>query len=195
MSQNHILLLTDPFDNTAYRGSVPDVSAIWQGRRGERLSTPIRVTWLSGRVFKDFIWTGAAAPLVSQRVVTLLAQSGVSGWGTFDVTVQDAEGRLTSGYWGLAITGRCSWIDFDKRKNAALYTPNRSGGETPHFRGLKYDKESWDGSDLLMDSGKTGWMLATETVRKLFTQNGVSNCRFDSLDSVEVMAQRSEILA
>ena len=144
---NRVYRLGDALSNTAFRGEVNDVNQIWRARRGDPPSGAIAVRHMSGKILRDLIWTGAVAPLVSERVTSLLAGASLSGWSTFPVKLFDAGGQEINGYVGLAITGRCNWIGFDRREEASIFRPNRSGGQTRYFRGLKYDEQSWDGSD------------------------------------------------
>jgi hypothetical protein len=191
----HVYRLSDPLSNAAFRGSVDDVSTIWRAQRGEPLRKPITVSHMSGTVLKDFVWTGAVAPLVNRRVVSLLNDSGVSGWTTFPVTLVDDVQRKLEEYVGLAFTGRCNWIDFDRREESLIYKPNRSGGQTRYFKGLKFDKQSWDGADFFMDAdAKTGWVLVTERVRRVFKERKVQNCAIEALEEIELIAQRSDII-
>jgi hypothetical protein len=190
-----VFRLGDSFSNTAFRATVEDVSEIWAAQRGNCVASPIVVRYASGKALEDFVWTDAATPLVSARVITALAESAISGWSTFPVKLFDSGKREISGYTGLAVTGRCGWIGFDRREESLIYRPNRSGGETRYFKGLKFDEQSWDGTDLFMDAeARTGWVLATERVRKTFRAREVTNVEFTLIDDVELIAQRSDII-
>ena len=187
--------LEDAFLNTAFRGSAEDFDGMSDAKRGRSPVGPLLVRYNSGRILKDFVWTGAIAPLVSERVVSLLTKEAVSGWSTFPVKLFDRNGREVLGYVGLAVTGRCRWIGFDRREESLIYRPNRSGGQTRYFKGLKFDEQSWDGSDLFMDAeARTGWVLTTERVYKSFTAGKITNVEFTPLDDVELIAQRSDII-
>lgn len=190
-----VFRLSDPLINTAFRGAVDDVSSFWRAQRGEPVSKPLTISRMSGKVLKDFVWTEAVTPTVNQRVISMLTDAKISGWTTFPVNLFEDAQREVDGYVGLAFTGRCNWISFDRREEALIHRPNRSGGQTRYFRGLKFDRESWDGSDFFMDAdAKTGWVLVTEQVKRIFEAGKVKNCELEPLDKIEMIAQRSDII-
>jgi hypothetical protein len=60
------------------------------------------------------------------------------------------------------------------------------GGRFPVLRGFYFAEESWDGSDLFMETRPTGWIFATRRVVDLFRVNKFRNVQFERLDEMEI---------
>jgi hypothetical protein len=148
-------------------------------------SHPITVEWAMGSAKPgDVIWTTmAVVVIVSDAVVQLLRSHGFTGWSLYDVSVRDKQGQLIPGYSGLAITGRCGKIDYTRTVVVPRVYP---AGIFPIGKGLLFDPESWDGSDLFMPAGNVGNKLMVERVKKAFEQAKIRNVSFTPLDQYEV---------
>jgi len=127
--------------------------------------------------------------------VALLQDHAISGWNTYPVELYDAAGRLIQGYAGLGVTGRYAGrLSFDKRESAVVYLMAPSGKPFPHFKGLQFDSALWDGSDLFMDTCGSGYVLTTERVAKLFKKHKVTNCKFERIEDMQLLAQEHKII-
>jgi hypothetical protein len=148
-------------------------------------SHPITVEWAMGNAKPgDVIWTTmAVVVIVSDTVVQLLHSHGFTGWSLYDVSVRDKQGQLIPGYSGLAITGRCGKIDYTRTVVVPRVYP---AGIFPIGKGLLFDPESWDGSDLFMPAGKVGHKLMVERVKQAFERAKIKNVAFTPLDQYEV---------
>jgi hypothetical protein len=148
-------------------------------------SHPITVEWaMGGAKPGDVIWTTYATPvIVSDSVVQLLRSHGFTGWSLYDVSVRDKEGQLISGYSGLAIAGRCGKIDYTR----TVVVPRiRPAGIFPIGKGLLFDPESWDGSDLFTPAEKVGFIFMVDEVKKTLERAKIRNVSFTPLDQFEV---------
>jgi hypothetical protein len=148
-------------------------------------SHPITVRWaMGGATPGDVIWTtmGIVA-IVSDSVVQLLRSHGFTGWSLYDVSVRDKQDQLIPGYSGLAITGRCGKIDYTRTVVVPRVYP---AGIFPIGKGLLFDPESWDGSDLFMPADRFGYKFMVEGVKKAFERAKIRNVSFTPLDQFEV---------
>jgi hypothetical protein len=125
----------------------------------------------------------AVVVIVSDAVVQLLRSHGFTGWSLYEVSVRDKQGQLIPGYSGLAITGRCGKIDYTR----TVVVPRiRPAGIFPIGKGLLFDPESWDGSDLFMPAGNVGHKLMVDRVKKAFERAKIRNVSFTPVDQYEV---------
>jgi hypothetical protein len=148
-------------------------------------ANPITVGWaMGGAKPGELIWTTYATPvIVADSVVQLLRSHGFTGWSTYDVTVRGKQGQLVPGYSGLAITGRCGKIDYSR----TIVVPRiRPAGIFPTGKGLYFDPESWDGSDLFMPAENAGYKFMVEEVKEAFERAKIKNAEFTPLEQLEV---------
>ena len=129
--------------------------------RGE-LTPPKDLTarWAMGRALPgDIVGTTLAVPMViSERVVKLLTDNGFTGWSAPPCLVIDKFQNVHN-YHLLSVHGRCGPIDPSKSVEFQKTYPGRVSSA---WRGLFFDPQSWDGSDLFMESGKTNFTFMTE---------------------------------
>jgi hypothetical protein len=122
---------------------------------------------------KDFGWSGTAM-VISQRAKDAFDVSNVTGWTTYDVAVQTKDGETIPGYYGLAITGRCGPIRWERSKVVSVEMP---GGMIPHFEGVVFDVSTWDGADIFVATGPGWFVLATAKVSEVVRRLRLSNIR------------------
>lgn len=145
---------------------------------------PIQFDVAQGSETCDMLWTQLVTPVcISERVVRLLQQNEVSGWSTFPVEVLDNNGRLLADYHGLSVTGAVCFADYSRSTVITKPPPAPRGRSYDVYRGLYFDAEEWDGSDMF-------WVgrvrVVVEKVKKVFEQNKVSNVCFTLLTEREI---------
>ncbi|MFN8149665.1 MAG: hypothetical protein U0R24_00875 [Solirubrobacterales bacterium] len=133
--------------------------------RGEvQPSEPIEFVRDEGSDARDWVGTTyATLQLVSPKFLRLLDEHGFTGWTTFPVELALDISQALEGYRGLAITGRCGRIEEEMSERITLPPPVPQGHSRPGLRGLCFEPDSWDGSDLFMPED-SAWVLATEQV-------------------------------
>ena len=127
-------------------------------------------------------------------MIRYLSDSNIKGWSTYPVRVLDHSDRAVLGYAGLAVTGRCAWVGFDRREEAPAWTPNAGDGMTPDFVGLQFPQESWDGTDIFVGEGskfRWPWIVVNQRIYDLLKKNKVTNYELRPLGRVELLAQES----
>lgn len=141
---------------------------------------PVQARWaLGSKKPSDIIWTTfAVSLLVSERVITILRNSGFTGWSTYPVELFGQDGALIPGYYGFSIYGRCGSIDESKAVQIPRIFP---GGVFPVWLGLYFDPDTWDGSDLFMPGDNWGSIFVTEEVMWTLKKAKIKPLKFTSL--------------
>ena len=187
-------------------GSKQAFQGIMEGARDLRLKymraetrpgQAVEVCWSQGTAEPGkIVWAGVTTPLiVHAAVLKVFEQISATGWTAFPVTMRNKGSEEISDFFGLAIDGRCGALDLEKSDIILREYP---GGWCPFFRGRYYDPESWDGSDIFMESpdsrGKsTAVMLCTLKVKKALSKAKVSNMRYTRLTDLELNTSIFEI--
>lgn len=103
---------------------------------------------------------------VSERVYNLLKESGLTGWSSYEMTI---EGRSEK-YYGFQVKGRCG--ELDTPKEAGFYT------------GYKFDYDTWDGSDFFSPKD-TLLIFCSENVKQFFETNKITNVELMNINAVK----------
>lgn len=126
----------------------------------------------------DVVATTSAHPIiVHSRVVELLRANGFTGWFSYPVRLFARGGAEFTGYAGLAVTGRSGAVDRARSRTIMKRFPR---GEFPVRKGLFFDPESWDGSDLFIPGEVTGVFVLDE-VKLALERGGVRGFDFEAL--------------
>ena len=120
--------------------------------------TPLPLIHQAGTIEKDFIQASLMSiKLVTNRFVIALRDGAITGWMTYPVSIQGV--RVKQEYSGLAITGRCGPIQRHNSIGSADST-----GPYKFSIGLKWDPDTWDGSDLFVPTGTTFLVATARTI-------------------------------
>lgn len=176
-------VLQDPLTPDAIRLDVRNVAwnemqDIFSGSQPVR--QPVNMVHDMGSRLHDVVWTSLNPLVVRERVVKLMTDYGLSGWKTYPLDLPDIVD--SEKYCGLCILGRCGPIDDAKSKIVMKQYP---AGDFPIYKGLYFDLDTWDGSDLCLTSDESMWLIATERVRAAFIEEGVTNVDFVPLREFE----------
>lgn len=132
----------------------------------------------------DFLNTGYAGLYhVSKKIIELFKDNAISGWNSIPVRIKGYEG---SDYYILTITGRCSAIDYGKSEPFIKAPFTTTGSPIEAKRGLYFDLNSWDGSDVFTPE-KSMFTFVTEAVKKLLVKNKVTNITFENITQFELI--------
>lgn len=91
-------------------------------------------------------------------------------------------GEVHSGYHGLIFRGRCGPIDHSKSEEVMRQMPART---VPFLKGLYFDPETWDGSDIFMPSLEN-WRLITGDVARVMLGAKVRGIYLEAAANVEL---------
>lgn len=178
--------LNEGFEHGAFRVSaVDEISNPWAITRTEMVpDKPIRFVRDEGARLLDLVGTTEAVLiLVSDRVISALRDASFIGWTTYAVDIREWNNEQLTGYHGLAVTGRSGPIE-DSLSPIEVLLPYAPGGEAmPHYIGLRFRPETWDGSDIFSPVG-SAWVLMTEPVRDVLISIGATNMTIEPITEV-----------
>ena len=159
-----------------------DVKLLSRGK--SRVQKPIQFDAAQGSDATDFLWTQLVTPVcVSERVIRILKENEVSGWSTYPVEIFDQEGNLCPFYHGLAVNGAVCEADYSRSAVVTKPPPAPRGRSYDVYKGLYFDEDQWDGSDMFWVGGAR---VVVDRVKSLFEQHKVANVRFTPLTEREI---------
>lgn len=131
----------------------------------------------------DFVWTWYSECLVTERVLTLFQEAGLTGFEAKLVVVEKVK-RVKKGQpvtiprlWELVITGKGG--DAHPDSGIRLIYACEACGLTEYSsyqNGIIVDEREWDGSDFFTVTGYPRLILVTERVKDLIVANQLTNC-------------------
>lgn len=188
---SNFYVIEDPSSKKNFRGGI--VNNI--GQFGRLLRTEYKIDHLNiahlegGSEPSNLFWNQVLDPFcINQRIVDLLKQNNLKGWAIIPASVKNKSGKVVpDNYFVLTVEGRIAPIDYLKTEIILKQMP---GGKFPYFKGLYFNPESWDGSDIFManpDSNEkyTGFVYVTKKFVEIFRKNKVTNIKFVNFNDFE----------
>ena len=192
LDNSRLYEVVDPLATRPYRlrsrlaaEALPDREQLQLLAQGKSAITePIQFDAAQGREATDFLWTQLITPVcISESATRILMENKVSGWSTYPVEVFDQEGKLYPYYFGLAVTGAACEADYSRSAVVSKPPPTPRGRSYDVFRGLYFDEDQWDGSDMFWVGGVR---VVVERVKEIFVRYNVRNVRFTPLAEREI---------
>jgi len=146
-------------------------------------SSPIEFKVKNGSLATDFLWTGFPwVKCISNRVVEMLSQSKITGWGTFQVSIRDKQGTPVSGYSGLSVIPSVGPIDLTR---SPIVSSQISYGK-PHkvYKGLFFNENNWDATDFFRI--QNALVAVTAKVKDAFQAASISNILLTPITDIEL---------
>ena len=151
-----------------------DILSLSQGKA--HIRSPIQFDATQGTEATDVLWTQLVTPLlISRNVIRLLRENSVSGWSVYPVEVYDTEGKLYPQYHGLAVTGAAFEADYSHSNVVTKPSPTRRGRSYDVYRGLYFEEDQWDGSEMFWVGGIR---VVEARVKRLFEYAKIGNVKF-----------------
>lgn len=173
--------------NRAYRAKIDmhGLDELTLMRGGGPSNARFSARWaMGGRTPSDFVGTTLTTPvLISERTKSVMESEGITGWVSNPCLVVSRDGDDYN-YHLLGITGRSGPMQYDKSE---IFVKNLPGGPANYLRGMYFDPETWDGSDLFL-AGNSLIKVATDRLKKALDINKVGNVTLDRLTEVEIGA-------
>jgi hypothetical protein len=137
-----------------------------------------------GNKLFDLLFSGVAGLyLLNERVISIIEGSQITGWKTYSCKIEPSG---NTNYLVFATVGRCGAIDYSKSEIFMKQPFTPTGKAVEAKRGLYFDLNSWDGSDVFTpDNSK--FIFITEKVKKLFVKNKVTNITFENITQFELI--------
>jgi hypothetical protein len=155
---------------------------------------PLRFRRAEGKRAYDFVLTTfGMLPLISQRVVDALSERGVSGWRVFPVEVEDGKGQPVEGLHGLSITGISGAPVEGWSEVVTVPAPTPQGRPAQKLKGLFFDPEGWDGSDLFVPEG-SAYVIGSDRVADALRDIDATNVELTPVTEVlqPILRSRSQ---
>lgn len=150
----------------------------------------VQFCWLQGRKVYDVIPTGyAGVYLVSEKIQSILKDSGFKGFNFRHVTLTNKKNELIHGYQLLSIVSKVGPIINEKSARKMMPPLVSWGDYYEAYIGLYFDTSTWDGSDFFYPEG-TSYIFVVEDVKRLFEEHNVTNCQFHKVVELENYAIR-----
>ena len=155
-------------------------------------SQTLQLRGYSGGAPEDFIWTGSPPLLcVSERVLAILSEHDVKGWGTYDVAIVDRKKQPVPGYYGLSVLSSAGNLDFSGSQIVTRPPVIPIGQPMEEYIGFTFDLAKWDGSDIFHVGG---FKIVTDKVKSIFKRSHITNVRLTPILDVHLVAPLVEII-
>lgn len=181
---SNFFVVEDPASKKSYRGQiVNEPGSAFELLRAEYKTDHLDIMHLEGSNEPgSLFWNMVNEPFcVSQELAFTLREAGITGWTVTPANLLTKSGdRMPGNYSAVSVTGRANAVDYLKTDIVFRQFP---GGQFPHFKGLYFDPESWDGTDIFMErpdeEGKsTAIIFVTKKFVDTFKKNKVKNIGF-----------------
>ena len=173
--------LPDIVKNAVSEGRFEDARAYWNNllNYGDLSRYEFPIVFRQSKTFGSKIHEinpsdGVCYPIVSDRVISILEDNGITGWKTYPIILYDKHGNRLDGYNGF-------YVDVMKGMGLDFEPPqDRCDKTTEDWKWIVtkrgwLDITNWDGRDFT----RAGWgIIVTERVVKLFKKEKVTGIRF-----------------
>ena len=173
--------LPDIVENAVSEGRFEDARAYWNNLLNygdlSQYELPIvfrQCTCFGSKIHEINPTNGVSYPIVSDRVISILEDNGITGWKTYPIILYDKHGNRLDGYNGFYVdVMQGMGLDFEPPQD-------RCDKTTEDWKWIVtkrgwLDITNWDGRDFT----RAGWgIIVTERVVKLFKKEKVTGIRF-----------------
>ena len=173
--------LPEIVENAVSEGRFEDARAYWNNLLNygdlSQYELPIvfrQCTCFGSKIHEINPTNGVSYPIVSDRVISILEDNGITGWKTYPIILYDKHGNRLDGYNGF-------YVDVMKGMGLDFEPPqDRCDKTTEDWKWIVtkrgwLDITNWDGRDFTRAERAT---IVTERVVKLFKKEKVTGIRF-----------------
>jgi len=139
----------------------------------------VRFETTKGTTPGDFLWNGSLLIVISEKVLSIWSK--YKSFTTYDVEVTNK--RIPFKYYGIAVTGQGGPLDFRKSK-ARYYTEKGGTRVIMALKGLYFDEDQWDGSDIMYIDEYALGCLISERVKEEMRKAKVTSCEYTPIEEV-----------
>lgn len=154
--------------------------------RGKKSTTsePVRCRQAKGRLWTPIVWA-PIAPFAAPETFSALGLARVTGWSSYAAEIVPRDGLVRADYSGLAATGRCGSLD--DAPITTVSTIGRAGQPVMYNKGIRFDPETWDGSDFFVPDG-TAMIITTGAGRDAVQDYARRSTDFVSMSEWMILA-------
>lgn len=197
---SNFFIVDDPLSKKNFRGKITDqINNPWLLIRSEIDLDKLTIEHLEGgQEPGSLFWNQVNDPFcIHNDLLDILRKNEISGWSAIPVTIESKNGIKNSSFSALKIHGRANAIDYLESDVVFVQTPR---GRSASFKGLYFEPESWDGSDLFMSRsdnyGKsTAFVYASKKLVEIFKKAKVKNIKFTNFNDFEIWCPTITICA
>ncbi|MBI4671690.1 MAG: hypothetical protein HY741_08500 [Chloroflexi bacterium] len=137
---------------------------------------------LPSEKISDFVWTWYSDCLITDKVLRVFHDAGLSGFTVSPVEVKpETEDGMNIHnlpvLWELVVTGQGGNAHPQSGIHLICECPHCKMKVYSSFKnGIIVDEHSWDGSDFFTVTGYPNFRLVTERVKDLIVEHGLTNC-------------------
>jgi hypothetical protein len=184
--------VSNPLSTKNYRGEIINRSGGFADLlRSEQLSDRLEIKhYDGGKDPSELFWNVLQDPIcVKNSIINILNSNNIKGWNKIPLIVSNKSGdRIYEDYYGLAIYGRVDPMDY---LQSDIFLKEMPGGLFPYFKGIRFNPETWDVSDIFMermhqDGRETAHIFVTKRFVELFRKQKNKNITFTSFNDYEV---------
>jgi len=148
----NFFVVEDPGSRKFYRGQIlPEPEKNTGLLRAEYRIDHLEIHHLEGSGEPgNLFWNMVNDPFcINQSVADAFSQDNIQGWTATPASVLTKSGdKSAENYFAVSVTGRSDAVDYLQTDIVFRQLP---GGNYPYFKGIYFDPESWDGSDIFME--------------------------------------------
>lgn len=140
-----------------------------------------------GKRYYDIIIPSRPFPfLISDKIIDAFARNNITGWKATSVKIV---GKEELKYYVLMVTGRCGYIDCNKSEKIIQKSPG--GEDWPFLRGLYFEPESWDGTDIFV-ADNMSFIICKEKVKKILESIKATNVSYEKITDLTLEATSTQ---
>ncbi|MCB9310529.1 MAG: hypothetical protein H6567_10770 [Lewinellaceae bacterium] len=138
-----------------------------------------------GKEFDNFLTFGFTA-VIHKDVVEILKSEQLTGWRSNPVSIKIKKGVVNYDYEYWVITGKCGPLIAGEIGHEYHKFTDAHNVKTTHRLGVKFDMDTWDGSDFFMSTDMSGYLLMTERAKKVIESIESKNVLITPIEELKV---------
>jgi hypothetical protein len=137
-----------------------------------------------GKEFDNFLTFGYTS-IIHKSVLNVFKEEGLTGWRSDPVSIKIKKDLINYDYEYWVIIGKCGpLIAGEIGHEYHEFTSHTV--KTTHKLGVKFDLDTWDGSDFFMSTDMSGFLLMTEKAKQVIEKIESKNVEIIPIEELKV---------